>query len=42
MRFPSERSALALVGPLTDAKTQCFACHQGQEKTDFVFSSYRR
>jgi hypothetical protein len=27
---------------VTDAKTQCFACHQGQEKTGFVFSSYRR
>jgi hypothetical protein len=27
---------------VTDAKTQCFACHQGQEKTGFVFSSFRK
>lgn len=25
-----------------DAKTQCFACHQGQEKSGFVFSSFRK
>jgi hypothetical protein len=27
---------------VTDAKTQCFACHQSQEKTGFVFSSFRK
>ena len=27
---------------VTDAKTQCFLCHQGQEKSGFVFSSFRK
>jgi hypothetical protein len=27
---------------VTDAKTQCFTCHQSQEKTGFVFSSFRK
>jgi len=27
---------------VTDAKGQCFTCHQGQEKTGFVFSSFRK
>ncbi len=27
---------------VTDAKTQCFACHQSQEKTGFVFATFRK
>jgi hypothetical protein len=27
---------------VTDAKTQCFACHQAQKPRDFTFSEYRR
>ncbi len=27
---------------VTEAKTQCFACHQSQEKTGFVFSTFRK
>lgn len=26
---------------VTDAKTQCFACHQSAAETDYVFSRYR-
>ncbi len=26
---------------VTDAKTQCFACHRGQERSGFVFSTFR-
>lgn len=27
---------------VTDGKGQCFACHQGQESSDYVFSTWRR
>jgi hypothetical protein len=27
---------------VTDAKTQCFACHQSQRASDYVFSTYRK
>jgi hypothetical protein len=27
---------------VTDAKSACFSCHEGQKKTDYVFSSYRK
>lgn len=27
---------------VTDAPTQCFTCHQAQDKTDHVFSRYRQ
>jgi hypothetical protein len=26
---------------VTDPRTQCFACHQGQQSRDYVFSTYR-
>jgi hypothetical protein len=27
---------------VTDARTQCFACHQAQQPRDFTFTEYRR
>jgi hypothetical protein len=27
---------------VTEAKTQCFACHQSQRASDYVFSTYRK